>query len=108
LPLLLGLSQWSVYMPQLFFGSVQYFTYLFDPLNDPRNVVIDFNKSRVSYSSGIDTIDGSADKYEQQGKKLHIRHLSAECRELITKAKAYVEINLNENPRYLIASDKLE
>jgi len=48
-----------------------------------------------------------ADKYKEQGKKLHIRHISPECRELMTKAQEYVEMNLNEDPRYHIASDKL-
>ena len=81
---------------------------MFDPQNDPQDVVIDFNESRVLDSSGIDAIDGLADKYKEQGKKLHIRHISPECRELMTKAQGYVEMNLNEDPRYHIASDKLD
>ncbi|GAC35540.1 SulP family inorganic anion transporter [Paraglaciecola polaris] len=100
---------WKVYELQgpLFFGSVSYFKDLFDPQNDPQDVVIDFNDSRVWDSSGIDAIDSLADKYQQQGKKLHIRHISAECRALMSKAQDYVEMNLNEDPRYKIATDKL-
>jgi SulP family sulfate permease len=100
---------WKVYELQgpLFFGSVSYFKDLFDPQNDPQDVVIDFNESRVWDSSGVDAIDSLADKYLQQGKKLHIRHISAECRALMNKAQGYVEMNLNEDPRYKIATDKL-
>jgi SulP family sulfate permease len=100
---------WKVYELEgpLFFGSVLHFKDLFDPQNDPQDVVIDFNESRVWDSSGIDAIDGLAGKYQEQGKKLHIRHISPECRELMTKAQEYVEMNLNEDPRYHIASDKL-
>ena len=48
-----------------------------------------------------------ADKYEEQGKKLHIRHISDECRSLLRKADKFVEINVVEDPRYRVATDKL-
>jgi SulP family sulfate permease len=70
-------------------------------------VVIDFRESRVWDSSGIDALDGLADKYKEQGKKLHIRHISPECRVLLRKAGEYVEINVNEDPRYRVVSDTL-
>ncbi|UAA38359.1 SulP family inorganic anion transporter [Paraneptunicella aestuarii] len=100
---------WKVYELDgpLFFGSVLHFRDLFDPQNDPEHVVIDFANSRIWDSSGLDAIDGLADKYLQQGKKLHIRHISSECRDLLTKAQSYVEMNVNEDPRYRIATDKL-
>lgn len=100
---------WKVYELEgpLFFGSVLHFRELFDPANDPQDVVLDFNESRIWDSSGLDAIDNLADKYTQNGKKLHIRHISEECRDLLTKAQKYVEMNVNEDPRYHIASDKL-
>lgn len=100
---------WKVYDLEgpLFFGSVQHFRDLFDPQNDPQDVVLDFKESRIWDSSGLDAIDGLAGKYQQQGKKLHIRHISPECRSLLTKAGQYVEMNVNEDPRYHVASDKL-
>lgn len=100
---------WKVYELEgpLFFGSVTHFKDLFDPRNDPEDVVIDFNESRIWDSSGIDALDGLADKYEQNGKKLHIRHISPECRSLLVKANKYVEMNVNEDPRYKVATDKL-
>ncbi|MEN8771831.1 MAG: solute carrier family 23 protein, partial [Glaciecola sp.] len=102
-------DNWKVYELDgpLFFGSVSYFKEIFNPENDPTDVVIDFNESRIWDSSGIDALDTLADKYEAAGKKLHIRHISPECRTLLRKASRFVEINVNEDPRYYVASDEL-
>ena len=91
----------------LFFGSITHFKDQFDVANDPQDVVIDFDNSRIWDSSGIDALDNLADKYEQQGKKLHIRHISSDCRALLKKANKFVEINVVEDPRYKVASDQL-
>ncbi|WP_395344894.1 SulP family inorganic anion transporter [Ningiella sp. W23] len=100
---------WKVYDLDgpLFFGSVSHFRDIFSIQDDPDDVVIDFKESRIWDSSGIDALDSLADKYEKQGKKLHIRHISKECQTLLKKAGAYVEINVNEDPRYRIVSDEL-
>ena len=100
---------WKVYELEgpLFFGSVTHFKDIFDVTNDPQDVVIDFNESRIWDSSGIDALDNLADKYQENGKTLHIRHISPECRVLLKKAGRYVEINVNEDPRYKVATDKL-
>ena len=87
------------------FLAVLHFKYLFDLQNDPQDVVIDFTESRVWDPSDIDAIDKLADKYKEQGKKLHI---SPECSELLTKAQEYVQMNINEDPRYHIVIDKLD
>lgn len=100
---------WKVYELEgpLFFGSVTHFKDLFDVANDPDDVVIDFRESRIWDSSGIDALDTLADKYEEKGKKLHIRHISKECRGLLRKAGKFVEMNVNEDPRYRVATDEL-
>jgi len=100
---------WKVYELEgpLFFGSVTHFKDLFDISEDPQDVVIDFNESRIWDSSGIDALDNLADKYQENGKTLHIRHISPECRVLLKKAGRYVEINVNEDPRYKVAADTL-
>lgn len=100
---------WKVYELDgpLFFGSVLHFKDLFDIAGDPNDVVIDFNDSRIWDSSALDAIDSLAEKYQKQGKTLHIRHISQECRALLTKAQDYVEINVKEDPRYHVAADKL-
>ncbi|MBI1422151.1 MAG: STAS domain-containing protein [Gammaproteobacteria bacterium] len=91
----------------LFFGSVKNFLELFHPETDPDEVIIDFQHSRVADHSAIEAIDNLADKYIQAGKKLHLRHLSLECRELLKKAGNLVEVNVIEDPRYHVANDQL-
>ncbi len=91
----------------LFFGSVKNFLELFDPATDPDEVIIEFQNSRVVDHSAIEAIDNLADKYLKAGKKLHLRHLSQDCRQLLKKAGDLVEVNVMEDPRYHIADDKL-
>lgn len=91
----------------LFFGSVHAFRELFDPRNDPHDVVIDFYDSRVADHSGIEAIDNLAERYQRAGKTLHLKHLSQECRKLLHTAGDLVEVNLMEDPRYAVADDRL-
>lgn len=91
----------------IFFGSVKSFMDLFDPANDPDDVIIEFQHSRVADHSAIEAIDNLAEKYIQAGKKLHLRHLSDECRQLLRKAGDLVEVNVLEDPRYHVADDRL-
>ena len=92
----------------LFFGSVTSFSDLFDPKQDPDDVVIDFLDSRVWDHSGLQAIDALADRYEAAGKKLHIRHLSEDCRDLLKKAGRLVEVSVIEDPEYGVAVDYSE
>ncbi|TWU47763.1 SulP family inorganic anion transporter [Rubripirellula reticaptiva] len=91
----------------LFFASVTSFKEMFDVANDPDDVVIDFYYTRVYDQSGLEAINGLAEKYQAAGKRLHLTHLSAECRELLDNAGDLVEINVSEDPQYHIASDRL-
>ncbi|MBD3670695.1 MAG: SulP family inorganic anion transporter [Gammaproteobacteria bacterium] len=91
----------------LFFGSVKNFLDLFDTENDPDDVIIEFQNSRVADHSAIEAIDNLADKYLQANKTLHLRHLSPECRMLLKKAGNLVEVNVLEDPRYHVADDEL-
>jgi len=91
----------------LFFGSVKNFLELFDIENDPEDVIIEFQNSRVADHSAIEAIDNLAEKYIQAGKQLHLRHLSPECRQLLKKAGDLVEVNVLEDPRYHVADDQL-
>lgn len=91
----------------IFFGSVTNFKELFDVQNDPEHVVIEFKRSRISDHSGIEALDGLAERYQSQGKTLHIRHLSPECRQLLQKAGNLCEVNVLEDPDYHVATDVL-
>jgi SulP family sulfate permease len=91
----------------LFFASVQSFKDLFDARKDPDDVVIDFYYSRVYDQSGLEAINAVAEKYRAQGKRLHLRHLSPECKQLLDRAGDLVEVNLSEDPNYHVATDRL-
>lgn len=91
----------------LFFGSVKNFLELFDPEQDPDDVIIEFQNSRVADHSAIEAIDTLAERYIRAGKTLHLRHLSGECRQLLKKAGNLVEVNVMEDPRYHVADDEM-
>ena len=91
----------------LFFASVQSFKDLFDPKDDPADVVIDFYYSRVYDQSGLEAINGLAEKYAAADKRLHLRHLSPECRRLLDRAGDLVEVNVSEDPHYHVATERL-
>jgi SulP family sulfate permease len=91
----------------LFFGSISNFLEQFDMDNDSDDVIVEFKNTRVADHSAIEAIDTLAERYLSRGKTMHLRHLSRECTELLTKAGSLVEINVIEDPNYHIASDKL-
>jgi len=91
----------------LFFASVTSFKDLFDPKNDPDDVVVDFYYTRVFDQSGLEAINSMAEKYEHFGKRLHLTHLSPECRALLDRAGDLVEVNHSEDPQYHVATDRI-
>ncbi|MDJ1478906.1 SulP family inorganic anion transporter [Cytophagaceae bacterium YF14B1] len=99
-----GVQHYELYGP-LFFGSVTAFAGIFDVSTDPAEVVIDFKESRVADMSGIDALDKLTERYQKAGKKLHLKHLSPDCRQLLKNAEKIVEVNIIEDPSYQIAVD---
>lgn len=100
---------WKVYEldGSLFFASIAQFQNLFNPKGDPEHVVIEFKRSKVMDHSAVEAIDALAGRYQAEGKRLHLRHLSPDCLELLEKAKDMVEVNQFEDPHYHIADNKL-
>jgi SulP family sulfate permease len=92
----------------LFFGSAQSFKDLFDPINDPKDVVIDFKKARVYDHSAIEAINNITERYADQGKSLHLLNLSKECSELLEKADNIVELSVIDDLEWHIADDRLD
>jgi SulP family sulfate permease len=90
----------------LFFASINTFHSIFNPKEDPKNVYIDFEDSRVIDHSAIQAIDKLAERYQKEGKTLHLMHLSEECRLLLKTARNLVEVNVLEDPQYHVAIDK--
>jgi SulP family sulfate permease len=78
----------------LFFASTSKFKDLFQIEEDPQEVIIDFMHSRVTDHSAIHAIQFITERYMSIGKKLHLRHLSQECKLLLGKAGSMVETNI--------------
>ncbi len=91
----------------LFFGSVSNFKDIFTPKEDPAKIIIEFKNSRVADHSAIEAIDSLAMRYIAEGKELHLRHLSPECRQLLKNAGDLCDVNVMEDPNYRVAVDKL-
>jgi SulP family sulfate permease len=102
-----GIKHYEIYGP-LFFGSVSAFTEKFDVANDPQEVIIDFRECRVADMSGIEALNRITERYHKVGKKLHLRHLSADCRQLLHNAADIIDVNIIEDPAYIVAVDKVD
>lgn len=100
-----GIKYYQISGP-LFFGSVTTFIDKFDPVNDPDQVVIDFKESRIVDMSAIDALDKLSKKYAQLNKKLHLRHLSEDCRQMLKNAEAVIEVNIQDDPTYKVMPEK--
>lgn len=100
---------WKVYRLKgtLFFASTASFARLFSPKDDPEHVVVEFADARVADHSAVEAIDALASRYQLVGKRLHLRHLSADCLDLLSKAKDMVEVDTFSDPHYHIADNKL-
>ena len=88
----------------LFFGSSDGFMELFDVANDPATVIVDFADSRVVDQSALQAIEAIAEKYEDAGKTVMLRHLSRDCHRLLQKA-GQLMIDSDDDPDYQIAAD---
>ena len=101
-----GWKHYELYGP-LFFGSTTVFAEKFDVQGDPEHVVLDFAESRVVDMSAIEALNRVTSRYAQAGKKVHLRHLSGDCRALVDKAQSIIEVNHYEDPTYKVVSDAL-
>ncbi|WP_321777870.1 SulP family inorganic anion transporter [Sulfurimonas sp.] len=86
----------------LFFGSATTFADNFDIPNDPQKVVIDFKDARVMDASGVEAVDAITKKYEDAGKNLLLRHLSADCKVILKKAGPHCSYE-EDDPTYKVA-----
>ncbi len=99
-----GIKHYEIYGP-LFFGSTTAFAEKFDIANDPTEVIVDFKESKIADMSAIDAVNKLTERYAKIGKKIHLRHLSADCRQLLHNADDVIDINIIEDPTYKVAID---
>lgn len=101
-----GVKHYEIYGP-LFFGSTAAFNEKFDVLNDPEEVIIDFEESRVVDMSAIEALNKLTERYLKVGKKVHLKHLSPDCRNLLKNADKIIDVNIIEDPTYKVMVDKV-
>jgi len=102
-----GTKVYEIWGP-LFFGSISAFNDKFDIKNDPDAVEIDFVESRVSDHSALEAIFVLVEKYQAAGKKITLKHLSADCKILLYKASPIFHQVIEEDiddPRYHLAAN---
>ncbi len=99
-----GIKHYQIYGP-LFFASTTLFLTKFDVENDPQEVIIDFEESRIMDQSAIETINKLAESYHRLGKHVHLRHLSHDCIRLIKKAEEICDVNVLKDPDYFVSID---
>jgi len=101
----MGVKHYEIFGP-LFFGSVAGFNEKFDIVHDPLEVVVSFKDSRVADMSGIEALNKLTERYRMAGKHLVLKHLSADCRRLLKNAEDVIVVNIREDPKYNIVTDK--
>jgi len=101
-----GVKHYEIYGP-LFFGSVTVFNEKFDVQNDPDEVIIDFRESRVVDMSAIEALNKITERYQKAGKKVHLQHLSPDCRKLLKNADKIIDVNVLEDPNYKLVVDRI-
>ncbi|MEL1241783.1 SulP family inorganic anion transporter [Flavobacterium flavipallidum] len=99
-----GVKHYEIYGP-LFFASTTAFAEKFDVLNDPEEVIIDFAESKIADMSAIDAVNKITERYAKLGKKVYLRHLSEDCRQLLQNAKGIIVVNIIEDPTYKVVSN---
>lgn len=96
-----GVKHYEIYGP-LFFGSTAVFAEKFDIQGDPSEIVIDFEESRVADMSAIEALNKLTERYHKVGKKVHLKHLSPDCRRLLKNADKLIDVNVMEDPTYKV------
>ncbi len=99
-----GIRHYEIYGP-LFFASVSAFNEKFDIAGDPAHVIIDFKDSRIADMSAIEAVNKLTERYKVAGKRLQLRHLSEDCRRLLTNAGTMIDVNIMEDPAYSVATE---
>ncbi|WP_088655111.1 SulP family inorganic anion transporter [Geofilum rhodophaeum] len=100
-----GIKHYEIYGP-LFFGSVMAFNEKFEVADDPEEVIIDFKESRITDMSAIEAVNKLTERYAALGKRVHLRHLSRDCQQLLKDADSIIEVNIMEDPTYKVLVNK--
>lgn len=57
--------------------------------------------------STIEALNKLTERYKNAGKKLHLRHLSNDCKVLLRNANDIIDVNVLEDQHYTVVVDKI-
>lgn len=77
-----------------FFGSVSSFEALFDIKNDPKNIIIDFQKSNLKDMSALESLNKIVGKYTDLGKEVYLKNLDEASENVIKKSEPIIKVNI--------------
>ncbi|MBL4708905.1 MAG: SulP family inorganic anion transporter [Flavobacteriales bacterium] len=101
-----GIKHYEIYGP-LFFGSTTVFSQKFDIKDDPSEIIIDFQESRIVDMSAIEAVNKITERYQKLNKTVHLKHLSKDCALLLENADKIIDVNVLEDPTYKVLVDKV-
>lgn len=67
--------------------------------------LVNYSESKIVDMSGIEAVNKITERYKKVGKKLHLKHLSKDCRTLLQNADEIIEVNIVEDPTYKVVMD---
>ena len=56
-------------------------------------VVLDFMEARVWDSSALEAVKDVSERFDEAGKSVHLRHLSKDCKRILSKADDLIEVS---------------
>ncbi len=92
----------------LFFAAVTDFKELFNPAEDPEQVVVEFRDCHVYDHSALEAIHAVSERYRDLGKTMKLKHLSRECQALLERAGDIIDVDMTADPDYHVALNKVE
>ncbi|MYM67455.1 STAS domain-containing protein [Pseudoduganella sp. FT55W] len=76
----------------LFFASVEHFNALFEPKDDPQQVVLDCRHLRLADHSALVALAALRERYAKADKTLQVQHLSQRCASLLQRSGVMVTV----------------
>ena len=58
--------------------------------------------------SGIEALNKLTERYRKIGKKVHLKHLSKDCIQLLENAEDIIDVNVLEDPTYKVVVDRVK
>ncbi|MEX0596273.1 MAG: sodium-independent anion transporter, partial [Candidatus Paceibacterota bacterium] len=62
---------------------------------------------RIVDMSAIEAVNKITECYHKVGKKIHLKHLSNDCKKLLKNAEEIIDVNVMEDPTYKVLIDKI-